>query len=213
MVFPILFLLILLLLFMGMFAYQNVVVTYAAAITSERAAFSWDNSHRDPRSGILNEAAYDGLYTGMGSDGAIASLFGMAGEEESASVVLPAEREAGERGALAETKLAKASGILSAAGISYEGKASRSNEGLLRLVRMKLDKPIGAEIVRPWGGGGFADPAAGTAALITDPVSFIRNVDLARYYTRKFSDAAGSRPKAKRQAGDVLSKYGGADQP
>jgi hypothetical protein len=208
-VFPILFLLILLMMFMGLFAYQNVIVTYAASITAERAAFGWDNSHREPRTGILSASAYDGLYAGLGSDGAIGSLFGLASGAEAATVSLPA-RERGQDGAsLAERKLEQASGWLEKAGLSYVGEASRSNEGLLRFVGVKLVKPVGSGMLRLWGEGGFVDPSGNGKSIITEPVAFIRHVDLARYYSKKFADATAGGKTAKKQAGDVLSSYGG----
>ncbi|MDF2836921.1 MAG: hypothetical protein K0Q63_2561 [Paenibacillus sp.] len=208
-VFPILFLLVLLMMFMGLFAYQNVIMTYAAAITAERAAFGWDNSRREPRTGMLSEAAYDGLYAGLGADGAIGSLFGLAAGAEAATVSLPAG-DAGEEGTLlAERKLEQASGWLAKAGLNYAGEISRANEGLLRFVRVRLDKPVGSMLMRPWGGGGFVDPSGSGKAIITEPVAFMRNVDLARYYAAKFANATAGGKTAKKQAGDVLSSYGG----
>lgn len=208
-VFPILLLLVFMLMFMGLFAYQNVVVTYAAAITAERAAFGWDNSHREPRTGMLEGAAYDSLYAGMGSDGAIGSLFGLASGAESATVSLTDGVAGDQVQSPAERKLAQASGWLAHAGLTYKGAASRSNEGLLRFVTVKLDKPIGSALLRPWTEGRFVDPSGNGKALITAPTAFIRNVDLARYYARKFTNASTGSTAAKKQAGDVLSSYGG----
>ncbi|MDQ6420325.1 TadE/TadG family type IV pilus assembly protein [Paenibacillus sp. LHD-117] len=212
-VFPILFSLILLFLFVGMFVYQNVVVTYAASITSERAAFSWDNSRRDPRSGMLSEKGYDELYGGLRADGAIGSLFGLASDVESASVLLPSDRAESGSGSPAEQKLANASDWLIAAGLSYAGEISRTNEGLHRLVQVKLEKPIGAALLYPGEGFRIGDPSAASGALITEPVSFIRTIDLARYYANKFANASATNPTTKKQAADVLASYGNGSQP
>ncbi|MHA6485430.1 TadE/TadG family type IV pilus assembly protein [Paenibacillus sp. strain BS8-2] len=211
-VFPILFLLILMFLFMGIFTYQNVVVTYAAAITSERAAFGWDNSHRDPKSGILTVVTHDGLYTNMGSDGAIGHLFDLVTGNEEAAVQLPiaSGTSVGEKeSTLTERKLSQASDWLTQSGLMYNGTTSLANEGLLRFVQTKLNKPIGSSMMQPWGAGGFVDPTGNGKSLITEPVSFIRHVDLARYYAHKFASAASGGSTAKKQAGDVLSSYGG----
>lgn len=211
-VFPVLFLLVLMLMFMGMFAYQNVVVSYATIITSERAAFGWDNSHREPRTGMLERAAYDSLYAGMGSDGAIGSLFGMVSGAEAATITLTDGVAGVQEKSLAERKLAQASGWLAQAGLTYKGEVSRTNEGLLRFVSVKLDKPVGSALLRPWAQGWFADPSGSGKALITEPAAFIRNVDLARYYARKFAKAAAGGSDARKQAGDVLSSYGSGNQ-
>ncbi|OUS71935.1 hypothetical protein B1748_25860 [Paenibacillus sp. MY03] len=213
MVFPMLFILIFLFLFMSMFVYQNVIVSYTAAVTSERAAFAWDNSHRDPRSGILTEAAYDGLYTELGSDGVTGSLFGLIGHSETASVSLPSGRTEGAGSSLAVTKLDLASDWIAAAGLSYSGEVTRADDGLFRLVRTKLEKPIGSDVFRSWGKGEFVDPTGQSKALITAPVDFVRHVDLARYYAKKFSGSSAGKATSKKQAGKVLSSYGGGSQP
>lgn len=60
--FPLILLSIVCLLFFGVFSYQNVYVRQAAEVAAERAAFVWDNSHKDPRSGHYGLGQHDGLY-------------------------------------------------------------------------------------------------------------------------------------------------------
>ena len=218
MVFPVLFAMVLAFLFLGMYLYQKVVVFYAASVTSERAAFSWDNSSRDPESGMLPSPRYDKLYRRFGSDGALASLFGItqtdggsridwledtdsASSEDSGATGLSDESSGPRR------KLRQASEWMYSAQLPYTGSAEYASSGLNRFVEVKLRHPLG---LLPWENSSWirGEPAAAGKGIIVDPVEFVRNVALVRYYTTKFANYPMGKTTAKSRAGEVLSSYG-----
>lgn len=208
-VLPTLFAMVLVFLIFGMYLYQKTVVYYAAAVTSERAAFSWDNSHRDPKTGMLLEPQYDGLYRHLGSDGALASLFGLDGKEEERTIEIPEEADesgAGEKTDFAVKKLVKASGWMSTASLPYDGAARYVGNGLSRLVEVKLRKPIQ---LLPWERSLIrGEPGASADGYVVDPVEFVRSVELVRYYSAKLSQYPMGRTTAKSRANEVLASYG-----
>lgn len=207
-VFPMLMALILLFIIFGMYMYQKVVLYYAASATAERAAFSWDNSYRDPRNGMLTEPKYDGLYWRIGEDEMLTGLFGMKGDAADAAVALPLEMSDGEsRPELNERKMEQSVRWMEQAGLMYEGNISYSRGVLKRTIEVKLKQPLS---VQPFEQGFLKrEPKTVSSASIVNPMEFIRSVDLARYYSTKFANNGGA-GQSKSQAGKVLAPYKGA---
>ncbi|GKU76007.1 TadE/TadG family type IV pilus assembly protein [Paenibacillus sp. L3-i20] len=207
-VFPLLLGAVLLFILFGMYLYQNVVLNFSTAVTAERAAFSWDNSHRDSRSGLLLKPEYDGLYRRLGSDEMLSSLFGMAGSSEDTSLELPKDiNSGGNKGSvnLSNQKLIQAAAWIAEPYQSYRGKVFYNRKGLKRYVEVRLQKPID---LFPWERSRFkADPEALSKGHIVEPVEFIRSVDLVRYYTTKFTNNSMGKTTAKERAAQVLSSY------
>jgi hypothetical protein len=210
-VFPMLFGLILLFILFGMYMYEKVIVYYAASSTAERAAFSWDNSNREARSGMLIEPDYDGLYWRIGEDGILSSLFGLRGENAAAKVVLPlAETVDGSNNALSVRKMEQSARWLGQAGLTYEGQISYSGGVLKRVILVKLKESLSVGIVeKSWL---KREPKTVSSATVVDPTEFIRSVDLVRYYSSRFANRAGGAGQAKTQAGQVLDSYKGAEK-
>jgi len=207
-VFPMLFGLILLFILFGMYMYQKVIVYYAASSTAERAAFSWDNSNREARSGMIIEPGYDGLYWRIGEDGMLSSLFGIRGEDAAVKVVLPLEAPDGEgNNDLSVRKMEKSARWLGEADLRYEGLISYSGGVLKRVIMVKLKEPLSAgNIEKSWL---KREPKSVSSATVVDPTEFIRSVDLVRYYSSRFANRAGGAGQAKTQAGQVLDSYKG----
>lgn len=207
MVFPILLSLILLFILFGMYMYQKVVLYYAAASTAERAAFGWDNSFRDVRSGMLSEPKFDSLYWRLSDDEMLTSLFGIGGETADAVVNLPLEEQEGEdsKSDLPYRKMEKSLNWLVQAGAAYQGRISYTHGLLQRKLEVKLKQPLSLPLVEEnWL---KREPKTVATASIVDPVEFIRSVDLVRYFTTKLkSDGSGGGGQySKSQAGKVLS--------
>ncbi|GGG76576.1 TadE/TadG family type IV pilus assembly protein [Paenibacillus radicis (ex Gao et al. 2016)] len=206
-VFPVLLVMVLIFILFAVYLYQQTMVYYTASVTAERTAYSWDNSNRNTRSGIVEGDAYDGLYWRVAEDQALQSLFGLStgtapdevtlqlpstGERE--SMKLAARKLAGGSSWLGEGKLARFQGS-----IAYE-------RGLLkREVKVSLKQPISLVPLEKMLGR--TEPRAVANASIVDPVEFIRTVDLVRYYTEKFSSVWGGNEKAG--AAKTLGKYSG----
>jgi len=207
-VFPILAALVILFMLSGIYMYQKAIVYYVASAASERAAFSWDNSKRDPDSGILAQPEYDSLYWRLKDNRMLASLFGSySGEEVGVVMTMPMaeelrEDEGRQRLPLPERKLAASGERVMRAGAGYEGELSYSRTLLMQSVTTKLKQPL--SLSSAFRSPGLKEPAAMSSAAIVDPVEFIRNVDLLRYYTAKLKGDDGT---DKSNAGKVLETY------
>ncbi|MCA0757412.1 pilus assembly protein [Paenibacillus sp. N4] len=205
-VFPLLLVFVLIFIVFGMYMYQKVTLYYVASSTAERTAFSWDNSHRDPRSGMLTEPRYDGLYWRLGEDGIASGLFGLGSGDKARSLTLPQSgysREGEED--LPLGKMLGAAELLERTGQSYEGQIQYANNLVKRAVEVKLKQPLSAGA----GGQGYwsKEPKTVTASGIVDPVEFIRSVDLVRYFSSRFAGSGGA---GQAQAGKIISPYQGA---
>jgi hypothetical protein len=205
-VFPLLLGLILLFILFGMYMYQKVVLYYAASASAERAAFGWDNSFREARSGMLTEPKYDGLYWRIGEDEMLGSLFGLGGKKQAAAVAIPlAEAGEAEEAALPLRKMERSVKWIGQAGLAYEGQISYSGGVLKREIEVKLKSPLSnRSIEKSWL---RREPMSVSTAAVVDPVEFIRSVDLVRYYTTKFANRTGGAGQARSQAGHALTPY------
>ncbi len=213
-VFPIVLSIILLFIMLGMYLYQKNLLYYSASATSERAAFGWDNSNRDPVSGILLKPEYDGLYRNLGDDGVLGSLFGLLGDhsKDSTAINLPVG-EAGvdsegnnaaskNANGSPEQKLERAAGWMKQAGISNVGQASFTNKLMTDFVTVRLNQGMR---MLPWQSDSATQLTS--ESLVVDPVAFIRSVDLMRYYTDRLLHSPAGKKEAAENAGKILSSY------
>ncbi|SFE42431.1 TadE-like protein [Paenibacillus catalpae] len=201
-VFPILFLLILMFLLFSMYIYQKVVLYYSASETAERASFSWDNSHRNARNGMLTTGQNDGLYWRVSGDYMLGSLFGITANQTDITLEIPGSQSADEL-ELAGTKLRQAAAWLTGdAGLPFQGNIAYANSLLKREVAVKLKQPVSLAPLELTLG--LSEPKTAAAATIVDPVQFIRDVDMVRYYTAKFNNGT-----SKQQAAKALQAYSG----
>jgi hypothetical protein len=204
-VFPIIFFLILLFLLFSMYIYQKVVLYYSASETAERASFSWDNSHRNARNGMLITHEYDSLYWRIGEDYMLGSLFGMSTGETDLSLELPLMQDVSSL-KLSGAKLNKASAWLTGeAGLPFQGAVGYLNSIWNRKVAVKLMQPM--SLIPLERTLGLSEPKTVASASIVDPVQFIRDVDLVRYYTAKFNNGT-----SKQKAGKALQAYSGGEK-
>lgn len=165
----------------GLYLYDKAILYRDAAITADRAAFVWDNSHKDPVTGAFPIGEDDGLYWRFTGDG-IAGWFGFGGNGGSVTVPLPAEqpgtRTDGPRG-----KLLKAARMLPQ---QAGGSLAYSNRLLERTVAVRLERTfVWNSFVRAWFGTRHA--AAEADAVVIDPVETIRTIDLVRTYAPRLN--------------------------
>lgn len=202
MVFPVLFLALIALLMLSMYTYQTVVIYHTASKTAERTAFRWDNSARDPVSGIGPTGQYDGLYWRMADNGALKTLFDFGGEGEGGggggvSMVIGTDlEESGEERSLPEHKMSSESGRI---GTPFEGEV-RYYGTIEKRVELKLRQPLSIPLLDSLLG--HSEPMTKGSASIVDPVELIRNVDLVRYYAAKFK--GGPNGDQRKQAQVIL---------
>lgn len=204
MVLPSIFIALLALLLLSMYTYQHVVLYKNASIAAERTAFRWDNSYRDPVSGMGDTGQYDALYWRMAGNGALKSLFGggTSGEEGRVTVEIGASAKPSLRSdevaslSLSERKLDHGAGYVPkplAGEISVSGTLEKK-------VEVKLRHPMTIPILDRLMGG--SEPRTASNAAVVDPVELIRNVDLVRYYANRFNG------NEKEQASQILSERG-----
>lgn len=199
MVFPVLFIALLALLMLSLYTYQTVVVYHSASETAERTAFRWDNSARDPVSGIGPIGRYDGLYWRMADNGALQSLFGFVSDRggDGGTEIAVGETAADEGGgsSLPERKLRAESSRVEN---PFQGTIRYEHGALEKRVQVKLRQPITIPPLETFLG--HSEPASASAASIVDPVELIRNVDLIRYYAGKFKGGMDSDKRKQAQA-------------
>lgn len=172
-VFPVVLICTLSLLFVGMYAYQQVYVKQLARSTAEKLAFTWTNSHKDLVTGSFNPLESDGLYWRLTQDNAT-DLFGMQLGGGEANIVLPTTIASG----LVEKKLAKGSGLLPK---GVTGTAAYTNYLLDHQVKVAINKSflmptVLQKLVNSSQTKGQA------VAHVVDSVELIRMTDLTRTY-------------------------------
>ncbi len=171
----------------------------AASKTSERAAYSWDNSYKNPSNGAFAEGENDGLYWRLTQDDMLSKLFGWAGAAKSTEVSIPG----GSGGSLPEKKLSAAASWVPG---EMSGNIKYDNGMLLRSIDTDLARPISfppleRALHRP------LHPEVSAGSGVTDPVEYIRNIELMRYYAAKAAGVAGPILKLDK-AGAILQWFG-----
>ncbi|MEQ8174812.1 MAG: TadE family protein [Syntrophomonadaceae bacterium] len=165
-VFPMVFLVVIALLFFSLYSYQKVLVYYQASTTTERAAFIWNNSHRNGTTGALGGTSggylnimenNDGLYWRLYQDGSYSSSLSGAG------------------GSIQGQKFNQ---VLKDRNFSGTGTISYNNYFVVREMKMEMNK----KIAMPNLFGMPKEAIARTRSTTTDPVEFIRTVDFMYSY-------------------------------
>jgi hypothetical protein len=172
-VFPAILICTVTLLFVGMYAYQQVYIEQLARSAAEKIAFTWDNSHKDVKTGSFNPQERDSLYWRLTQDN-VSDLFGMLQGNIGTSILLPANQVNG----LVERKLAKASGLLPQ---GVTGSATYKNYLLDHQIEIAVNKSfLTPTILRKWMH--MAQTEGKAVAHVVDPVELIRTVDVTRTY-------------------------------
>lgn len=174
-VFPTVFLVVIALLFFSMYSYQKVLVYYQASTTTERAAFMWNNSHRNGTTGALQGDTMnnnDGLYWRLFQDGSYSSSLSGAG------------------GALPGQKFNQ---VLKDRNFSGTGTISYNNYFVVREMKMEMNK----KIAMPNLFGMPKEAIAMTRSTTSDPVEFIRTVDFMYSYMPTVMERIKNQKKGK----------------
>jgi hypothetical protein len=182
---PIIMFITMLLLFFCLYSYQKSMLLQVASASAERAAFNWDNSHKE-KTGAFPHENYDSLYWRIGEDGLLSSIFGGEGGSGGVSLELPAESE--DKGELGVVKLKSSSGMIPA---NMPGEMSYKYSLTGRKVSLELKRMLHLPVLD----GVLADQASPTVqaqSVVAEPTEFIRTVDLMRYYGAKFKGGQGS---------------------
>lgn len=202
MLLPIIMGITMLLLFFCLYTYQRTMLLQVASATAERAAFNWDNSHKGTE-GAFAVGDYDSLYWRIGEDGLLTSLFGAEAGNGGVKLTLPA---AGGSETLPVVKLQQSAEKVPA---NMTGELvytySLTNRKVSTELKRVLHLPVLDEILED-----NAEPEVQAQSVVTDPVEFIRTVDLMRYYGAKFKgngqDSGSGTSLEKQDAGKMLTK-------
>ncbi|MFD0717388.1 TadE/TadG family type IV pilus assembly protein [Paenibacillus sp. GCM10027626] len=201
-VFPLLFIVLLLMLLFGMYMYQKTTLYYVAAVAAERTAFRWDNSYRDAHSAMAPLGKYDSLYWRLSSDGAIQSLFfDQEDKEQRFTIPIGSAGHDPADDALAARKMRQIAARIPA---SYEGSMKYSFGFFMKEVAVELQNPLSVRSLEALGQGGKLE--TGSRAVVVDPAEFIRNVDLVRYYSAKLKQMGNGAKKYRKRAAEILNK-------
>ncbi|WP_433751735.1 TadE/TadG family type IV pilus assembly protein [Paenibacillus amylolyticus] len=199
-IFPVVLFILVLLLFFTMYMYQKTFLNQHAYAASERAAYSWDNSHKQTMTGEFVAGEHDNLYWRLTDDRMLGALFGWAGADNQVSIPVPA----GEGGSLSEQKLAQAVQHMPSA---MKGTVEYQNSLIQRKVTTKLEQVISLPLPSFLFDSGNRVLTQGSSAVV-EPVEFIRTVDLVRYYAAKFKGKGGEAASTAAEAGQVVQHFG-----
>ncbi|MFS0870520.1 TadE family protein [Paenibacillus xylanilyticus] len=199
-VFPVVLFILVLILFFSMYMYQKTFLNQHAYAAAERAAYSWDNSHKQPMTGEVVADEHDNLYWRLTDDRLLGALFGWAGADNQISVPVPA----GAGGNLTEKKLSQAvQGMPS----GMRGTIEYQNSLVQRKVTTELEQVISLPLPSFLFDSANNVLTQGSSAVV-EPAEFIRTVDLIRYYAAKFKGSGGAAAGTAAEAGQVLQHFG-----
>jgi len=167
-VFPVALLMTVVLLFTVLWIYRSSFLYGTSAIEAQRASFAWNDSGRDAATGRINSRTDDGLYWRIGS-GLLHAGFGLFGGG-GASMRAPNPPQPSN---LTEKKLARSAKMLPS---GMTGEVIYKSSGWRSQVTVELKDVF----IMPVGGSKLA--ASSASSYISEPVEWIRLIDLTRTY-------------------------------
>ncbi len=191
-VFPIIFLLVLSMIFISMYIYQKASLYYIASCTADRIAFNWNNSYKDFSTGEVAFGKYeDSLYWRLTDDRLLDSLLVLTNDYKPIEVNINDNNSIGD--SLPENKLINNAGYLPN---GVNGKIIYHNY-VQREIIVELESQIKIPIFIANLVGDKINARA--ESTITEPVEFIRTIDFVRRYSHILEE---NKDKVK----DILSK-------
>jgi len=202
MLFPFIFMIIVVLLFFCLYTYQKVVLVYVGSVAAERTVNNWDNSSKEAATGSFPYGQFDGLYWRLTDDQALNVLFGLTGQAQGTSYEL--HHLGSDSDSLPMRKMAGASALVPEA---IQGKIVYQNQGWKRSVSVDIQNPLRFKPLE-WMRSKQVTLQTRISSSVVDPVEFIRSVELVRYYGAKFKNAGsgGGSPVTQEQAREVLEQ-------
>ncbi|WDH83885.1 TadE family protein [Paenibacillus urinalis] len=199
-VFPVILLSLCVLMFFCVLLYQKSALLQYASAASERASYSWDNSHKDAKTGSYPEGETDPLYWCFADDHMIGALFGSVSGGQITTIELP--------GGAASDDLPMKKLSQSGAGLPvlYRGQMEYANQMLDRQVWTKLNQNMRLPMLDFLFSGDPRIQHSGKSTVV-EPDEFIRNVELMRYYGARFSRMGT--PGNPSEFAQILQKFAG----
>lgn len=198
-IFPLIFLITLVLIWCSIFVYQQASLLYGALTTAERTAAHWDNSYKHPVSGLAGIDENDGLYWRLFND-RITDMFGFHLFTQPVSMnIFDANEKVEERGL--RRKLQRAAIPF---GSSIRGTVTYVNQVFDRRVEVILEHPFSSPAYASTVLGDSVH--ADAVSWIVEPVEFIRTTDLVYTYASQLMDRQVTKPEAKRALDEFLGR-------
>ncbi|MDP5274099.1 TadE family protein [Chengkuizengella axinellae] len=176
MIFPLIFTITISTIFLSLFFYQKAILYSHASLTAERASFNWDNSHKDTITGKVNLEMNDELYWRAFQD-SVSQIFPFGVSDEEVALELPLQNQTTEN-SLIFIKMKNAAKLLPN---SLFGIMFYSNDLLSRKISVELNRiihiPNAVQI--------HDHVNEKVESSITEPVEFIRNIDLLRSFIQE----------------------------
>lgn len=202
-VFPVILLATFMLLFFALYIGQQAIVYYSASTAGERAAFNWNNSAKEFRTGAYPEGSYDGLYWRLANDAMLAGLFGTSASE-GGGVAFGGSASSGDDSGGDSLTVRKLRAAADPLATSLDGEMRYANRVLERQVRTEAGSPAAPQPLRNFWPD--ASLSADVSAVVVEPAEFIRTFDLLRYYAAKIKNATDGGAAYKSKAKTVLDK-------
>ncbi|RED63019.1 TadE/TadG family type IV pilus assembly protein [Cohnella lupini] len=211
-VFPLVFLVTILLIFMSLYVYQKSTLYYLADTTAKRASWVWDNTYRDGITGEFNpyekdpgtqqQLQNDGLYWRFNDFNMMDVLtfqFKEAVDAKELSISASDRSAPSRSSSLVNYKLQRAVTTLPK-GVS--GSISYENKFYKRKITVHLENPLKMpDFVKSWFRQELVEAEA--SSFVTEPTEFIRTVDFAMYLGKKLSQPGAP---AKSAVTSILTK-------
>jgi hypothetical protein len=177
-IFPVIIIILIVMLFLSLFVYERVFLYYTASLATERAAYVWDNSQKDPKTGEIisdSDKDFDWLYWRTISNAYFrwVNFFGFDG-----SVTVDV-KEAGKSGfftSLTEKKLKKALAPENSFSGTMTSNVAIKHEISAELQSMILMPEFAKSLI------GSDTPVAEAKACVVEPAEFIRLIRLISKY-------------------------------
>ncbi len=177
--FPIIFLLLVFLIFVSIYLYQKVSLYYMASDAAEKVAFNWSNSHKDPITGELKSNEYDDLYWRLTSNNVMDIIANNQEPMNKSVYVLPSKNSPNEMNKLS-LPMKKMAFIASTLPENLTGEIEYSHHLTSSSITVTLETPINLPL---FVSRIFGERVSARASVdITDPVEFIRNIDILGNY-------------------------------
>lgn len=179
-VFPVVLLASLALIFFSLYIYEKGLLYHVAAVTADRAAYTWDNTHKDPVTGAFSASEQDGLYWRTFEDN-VSGIFSFFTGDGVVGIQLP--EDAGRTDLdTPRKKLMNAASLLPPV---EKAELTYAHGFFDRVIRVRLENPFRMpDFLRQWL---YADRVREQAeARAVDPVEFIRLIDFTKLYAGEF---------------------------
>ncbi|MCM3768619.1 TadE/TadG family type IV pilus assembly protein [Neobacillus niacini] len=182
-VFPIIFITIIMFLYLSIYIYEHAQLYTYANKAANRIAYAWTNSKTDPVTFELKAPGEsDGLYWRLTDDRMLGSLIGLSGGDSGSISV------GGSGSGLVGEKLAKFTGVTIPDYV--KGTVSYKNVLVEKAVVVELNRSLSfPKVVEDLLGH---DVKVKASATVTDPVEFIRTIELIKLYGQELQDSGVS---------------------